>query len=85
MTQAPTPPSRNREPQPYLRGPPSPLTPRNSRPSPGEGSDWVGERDSDCMELVDEFLGAKGLDKLPASIVHQGEEEEDFWEYFVNG
>jgi hypothetical protein len=51
----------------------------------GGESDWTGERDADIMPLIHEFVEAKGLPELPGTIVHQTEEEDGFWDYFVNG
>ncbi len=53
----------------------------------GSESEMSGERDVDLMELVADFVQAKGLPPgLPAQIVHQGEEDEaaDFWDFFIN-
>jgi len=53
---------------------------------------WVGsesplsyERDSDIVEVGHEFLGTMGHSALPITLVFQGDEEEAFWEHFVNG
>ena len=51
----------------------------------GEESELVSERDSDLMEVVAEFTAERELGEIAAEIVHESEEPDAFWEYFVNG